>query len=67
MRQRIPNSSSPVTRRMTEIGTPKINWVSLAEGMGVSASLSVSCEQFHDQLKYALNSKGPYVIQADLS
>lgn len=56
------------SRRLTEIGTPRIDWVSLAKGMGMKlATRATTCEEFHEQLNAALEYPGPSLIEAALS
>ncbi len=49
---------------MRHIRDPKINWVQLANGMGVNASSASTAEAFTDQLKAALAAPGPHLIEA---
>lgn len=67
MRQRISNASGAVTRRLTDLSRPVVDWVALAKGLGVPASAAGTCEEFAAQLRAALARPGPYLIQAQLA
>ncbi len=47
-----------------DIGSPDMDFVAMAEGMGVSASRATTAEEFNEQLERALNGKGPHLIDA---
>lgn len=51
---------------MLELDRPTLDWLSLAKGMGVSATRATTAEAFNDQLGEALNSDGPNLIEAVL-
>jgi acetolactate synthase-1/2/3 large subunit len=51
---------------MLEIGRPDLDWVSLAKGMGVSASRAESCEALTTQLQRGLAEAGPSLIEVVL-
>lgn len=50
-------------RSMLEIGNPCIDWVSIAEGMGVKASKATSIEAFQQQFENAMSIQGPCLIE----
>jgi acetolactate synthase-1/2/3 large subunit len=54
----------PKAASTLDIGTPDINFVSIATGMGVSASRATTAQEFNTQLELALNSPGPHLIDA---
>ena len=54
-----PNASA-----MFSLSQPDINWVKLAEGMGVHGMRAETCEQFNKHLEAAIQSKGPHLIEA---
>ena len=56
----------PKALSMLDIGNPNLNWVSLAEGMGVEATAARTAEEFNVQLESALAIKGPRLIEAIL-
>jgi acetolactate synthase-1/2/3 large subunit len=49
---------------MLDLGNPRIDFVHLAEGMGLHASRAESAEEFGDQLARALATPGPSVVEA---
>jgi acetolactate synthase I/II/III large subunit len=48
---------------LMDLTRPDLNWVKLAEGMGVSATRADSLAAFHAQLERALAEPGPHVIE----
>jgi acetolactate synthase-1/2/3 large subunit len=48
---------------MLDLGNPDINWPKLANGMGVEAASTDSCDVFADLLASSLNRKGPFLIE----
>ncbi|KAL4444371.1 hypothetical protein ABPG75_012108 [Micractinium tetrahymenae] len=65
-RERITPSNGKAARALTEIGSPAIDWVSLAQGMGVPASRAATCEELAAALQAALKRQGPSLIEAAL-
>ncbi|MCL4448620.1 MAG: acetolactate synthase large subunit [Actinobacteria bacterium] len=51
---------------MLDLSRPDIDFVSLANGMGVEAARADTAEDFTARLEYGLNTPGPYLIQARL-
>ena len=51
-------------KAMLDLHGPELDFVALATGMGVPASRATTCEDFADQLRTALATKGPTVIEA---
>ena len=49
---------------MLDLGKPSLDWQSIAQGMGVSASRAISAEQFAEQFETAMQIKGPHLIEA---
>jgi acetolactate synthase-1/2/3 large subunit len=56
----------PRALSLFEIGRPDINWVSLAESMGVPASRTTSLDQFAVALRNGLASEGPTLVEVPL-
>lgn len=54
-----PNAAS-----MLAIGNPDIDFVAMAQGMGVQASRATTAEAFNAQFEAAMNSHGPTLIDA---
>lgn len=55
---------TPKTLSMLDLSQPDIDWVSLAEGMGIPASRAQNAEQFHQQFAVAMEGEGPCLIEA---
>jgi acetolactate synthase I/II/III large subunit len=51
-------------RRLFDIVDPALDWVQLAQGMGVAAERADTAERFNDVLKSALARPGPFLIEA---
>lgn len=49
---------------MLDLVDPTLDWVSLAEGMGVEAARATTAEEFADLLAGAKARKGPFLIEA---
>ncbi len=54
----------PKASDMFSLSHPDINWVQLAEGMGVHAMRADTCEQFNKFLEASIRSPGPHLIEA---
>jgi acetolactate synthase-1/2/3 large subunit len=65
-KQRITPSNGPASKALTDISNPQIDWVKLAQGLGVAASRADTCEQLAEQLAAALDRPGPSLIEAAL-
>ncbi|HEY4193603.1 MAG TPA: acetolactate synthase large subunit, partial [Mesorhizobium sp.] len=50
--------------RMLNLDSPALNWVQIANGMGVEAARADTVERFDDLLKSACARKGPFLIEA---
>ena len=48
---------------MMSLGDPDIDWVKIAEGMGVEAARATTTAEFADLFVQANKSKGPFVIE----
>jgi acetolactate synthase-1/2/3 large subunit len=51
---------------LLHLGTPSLDFVALATGMGVPATRATTAEQLADQLRSALAEPGPHLVQAVL-
>jgi len=49
---------------MLNLSPPSIDWVQIAQGMGVRASCAHTADEFHLQFAEAMEMKGPYLIEA---
>jgi len=56
----------PKTLAMLDLHNPELDFVKLAEGMGVAASRATTTEEFAAQFAAAMATKGPYLIEAVL-
>jgi acetolactate synthase I/II/III large subunit len=54
----------PKAASTLNIGSPDMDFVAMAQGMGVSASRATTAEEFNQQLEAAFNSPGPHLIDA---
>jgi acetolactate synthase-1/2/3 large subunit len=52
--------------QLLDLGGPSLDFVSLAQGMGVPASRATTAEELADQLRAALAEPGPHLIAAML-
>ena len=52
------------TLSMLDLSRPDIDWVNIAQGMGVPATKVTSAEEFHQQFAQAMSTKGPQLIEA---
>jgi len=64
--QNVGAQPGPNTQAMFNLDQPHLDWVSLANGMGVEAARAETAEQFNQVLEAGLSSKGPYLIEAVL-
>jgi len=52
---------------MVDLSRPDLNWVQLAQGMGVPATRASTAAEFTAQFRMAIDHGGPVVIEAVLS
>ena len=52
---------------MFSLSEPPLDWVKLAGGMGVDGVRVTSAEEFADMFSVAVNRRGPFLIELDLS
>ncbi len=48
---------------MLDIGNPDLDWVKMANAMGIEAASANTCDGFADLLAGSLNRKGPFLIE----
>ncbi|MGY1826340.1 acetolactate synthase large subunit [Blastococcus sp. SYSU DS0541] len=53
-------------RKLLDLGGPRLDFVSIAQGMGVPASRAGTAEELAEQLRQALAEPGPHLIVATL-
>lgn len=58
------HNPGPKAMSMLDLGNPDLDWVSLARGMGVSASRATTAEEFNRALAASLAEPGPSLIEA---
>ena len=56
----------PKATATLDLGNPELDWVKLAEGMGVPGSRARSCEEFADHLRDAIRYPEPRLIEVVL-
>ncbi len=54
----------PKALSMLDIGNPDLNWVKIAEGMGVRAVRASTAEDFTEAFRQGVSEKGPMLIEA---
>ena len=54
----------PSASKLLDLGDPKIDWVSVAKGMGVPAVRCETAEQFETAFARAMSEPGPKFIEA---
>ena len=54
----------PKAASMLDIGSPDMDFVSIAQGMGVAATRATTAEEFSTQLSKAIHGPGPHLIDA---
>jgi acetolactate synthase-1/2/3 large subunit len=53
-----------IANNMIDIGRPNLDWVSLAQGMGVAATQATTTAEFQSQFRDAVRERGPRLIEA---
>ena len=64
--QRVGADAGPQALSMLDIGNPDLDWVSLAQGMGVEAVRVDAIDAFRDAFASAMSQSGPRLIEAVL-
>jgi acetolactate synthase-1/2/3 large subunit len=54
----------PKARDLLDLSRPDIDFVAIAEGLGVPATRATTAEEMSDQLARALRTPGPALIEA---
>jgi acetolactate synthase-1/2/3 large subunit len=60
------DSSGPKAREMLDLSRPDLDFVALAQGMGVPAARATTAEEFTTALDRALAEDGPRLVEAVL-
>ncbi len=58
---------TPKMLSMLELNQPSIDWVQIAQGMGVSAVAVATAESFHAEFEQAMAQPGPRLIEATMT
>lgn len=58
--------ATPKMQSLLELNEPSIDWVKLAESMGVPAVAVSSAEEFHSAFEQAMGQTGPRLIEASI-
>ncbi len=61
---RVGAEAGPRAKAMLDIRNPDLDFVALANGMGVPATRATTAEEFNDQLERALATPGPSLVEA---
>lgn len=56
--------AGPAARALFDLQDPSLDWVRLAEGMGVEAARAETTERFADLFASAMKAGGPRLIEA---
>ncbi|PCJ17002.1 MAG: acetolactate synthase large subunit [Gammaproteobacteria bacterium] len=54
------------SKSLLDLSNPNLDFVSIAQGMGINASQASSAEEFNEQFAEAMNNHGPRLIEAIL-
>ncbi|MFP5579225.1 MAG: acetolactate synthase large subunit [Acidimicrobiia bacterium] len=54
----------PQARSLTDLGSPALDWVSLAKGFGVDGMQATTVEELRAGLERGLATEGPYLVEA---
>jgi acetolactate synthase I/II/III large subunit len=55
--------AGPMSQLLTDIGSPDLDWIKIANGMGVEAAAAQNCEQLTDLLSHSFRTPGPFLIE----
>lgn len=61
--KRVGAVPGPTAMRMLDLGNPDLQWVKLAEGMGVEAARAETMDQCADLLRRSMHSSEPFLIE----
>lgn len=56
----------PAAKKLLDLGDPRIDWVSLAGGLGIAAERCATVEEFDAAMERAMTGRGPRFIEAAL-
>lgn len=55
--------AGPMSELLTDIGNPTLDWIKIANGMGVEAAAAKNCEELADLLRHSFHTAGPFLIE----
>jgi acetolactate synthase-1/2/3 large subunit len=55
--------AGPASQSLTDIGNPTLDWIKIANGMGVEAAAVHNCEELADLLRHSFQTPGPFLIE----
>jgi acetolactate synthase I/II/III large subunit len=55
--------AGPMSQSLTDISNPSLDWVKIANGMGVEAASAHNCEELADFLSHSFLTPGPFLIE----
>lgn len=61
--QAVGATPGPIAMSMLDLGNPNLDWVKLANGMGVEAARATTLEQCADLMKQSFRQNGPFLIE----
>jgi acetolactate synthase-1/2/3 large subunit len=53
----------PMSQSLTDLGNPTLDWIKIANGMGVEAAAARNCQQLADLLRHSFRTPGPFLIE----
>jgi acetolactate synthase-1/2/3 large subunit len=56
----------PAAASLLDLGNPEVDWVGLAEGLGVPARRVTTADELLSALRWALAEAGPHLLEAVL-
>ena len=56
--------AGPKALELLDLSNPDMNFVAMAQGMGLRGSTATTCEELADQFSKALKEPGPHLIEA---
>jgi len=61
--QAVSATPGPIAMSMLDLGNPNLDWVKLANGMGVEAARATNLERGADLMKQSFRQSGPFLIE----
>jgi acetolactate synthase-1/2/3 large subunit len=67
MRRTGAGAVGPRANEMIDLARPELDWVKLAEGLGVQVARATTADEFIREFRAGMNEKGPRLIEAVLA